>query len=121
MSILARRNISEEPDEIRKFNAHGYLELVTVEGFTIGRSVFEPGWVWTEDIGPVVGTDSCQTYHKGICVSGEMRVRANDGREITFRAGDVFVIEPGHTAWVVGTEPCVTYDTNAAGYAQPAQ
>jgi hypothetical protein len=39
-----------------------------------------------------------------------MRVKMNDGAEAEFGPGDVFAIPPGHDAWVVGEEPCVTVD-----------
>jgi len=119
MATLAVRNISDAPDEIRKFQAHGYVEVVTLEGFTIGRGIFEPGWRWSNDVAPIAGTASCQTRHTGVCSSGEMTVRMDDGTEKTIRHGDVFVIEPGHDAWVVGADPCILFDTGITGYAQP--
>jgi uncharacterized cupin superfamily protein len=44
-------------------------------------------------------------------------VRSDDGTEVTFSAGDAFVMEPGHDAWVVGDETCVLYDTAITTYA----
>jgi hypothetical protein len=32
----------------------------------------------------------------------------------------VFLIEPGHDAWVEGDDVCVTFDTGLAPYAKPA-
>ncbi len=49
-----------------------------------------------------------------------MTVRADDGTEVTYGSGDVFVMEPGHDAWVEGDEPCVLLDTGMAPYAKPA-
>lgn len=49
-----------------------------------------------------------------------MTVRADDGTEVTYGSGDVFVMEPGHDAWVNGDEPFVAYDTGLAPYAKPA-
>jgi uncharacterized cupin superfamily protein len=49
-----------------------------------------------------------------------MTVRADDGSELTVGPGDVVVLEPGHDAWTVGSEPCVMYDTGVAAYAKPA-
>jgi uncharacterized cupin superfamily protein len=60
------------------------------------------------------------TRHTGICLSGQMTVRSDDGSEVTIGAGDVFVLEPGHDAWTVGEEPCVMFDTGVAAYAKPA-
>lgn len=33
-----------------------------------------------------------------------------EGAETEIGPGDVFVCSPGHDAWTVGDEPCVTYD-----------
>ena len=119
MASLEKRNI-ESPDETRPFRAHGHADVITIGDFTLGRATFEPGWKWSQDVKPVAGTDSCQVRHTGICVSGTMTVRANDGTEMTYGPGDVFVIEPGHDAWVDGSEPCVLLDTGIAPYAKPS-
>jgi hypothetical protein len=112
------RNI-DKPHETRPFQAHGHVDVVTLADFTIGRGVFEPGWRWSEDVRPIAGTDTCQVRHTGMCLSGAMTIRMDDGTEISMSAGDVVVIEPGHDAWVVGDEPCVMVDTGIAAYAQP--
>ncbi|MES9543255.1 hypothetical protein AB0C21_23475 [Spirillospora sp. NPDC049024] len=39
-----------------------------------------------------------------------MRILTNDGVEQEVGPGDVFVVTPGHDAWVVGDEACVMYD-----------
>jgi hypothetical protein len=39
-----------------------------------------------------------------------MRVVMDDGAEGEAPPGDVFVISPGHDAWIVGNEPCVFLD-----------
>jgi hypothetical protein len=88
---------SRTPDKTR-------VELVRVGGTTAGRFTFEPGWKWSECIKPVVGTDSCQARHVGIVQSGRMHVSHQDGTELDLGAGDAYVIEPGHDAWVVGDE-----------------
>ncbi|MEJ7775784.1 MAG: cupin domain-containing protein [Nocardioidaceae bacterium] len=110
----------DAPDETRKFQAHGQVDVVTLGDFTLGRGTFEPGWQWSKDVKPIAGTDLCMTRHTGICVSGKMTVRSDDGTEETLSAGDVFLLEPGHDAWTVGEEPCVLYDTGVAAYAKPA-
>jgi Cupin domain len=110
MASLEKRNI-DSPDETRPFRAHGYADVVTIGTFTLGRVTYEPGWKWSEDLKPLVGTDSCQVRHTGICLSGTMTVRAEDGTQVTYGPGDVFVIEPGHDAWVDGADPCVFLDT----------
>jgi hypothetical protein len=113
-----QRNIAT-PHETRPFKDHGHMEVITLDDFTVGRGIFEPGWRWSEDVKPIAGTDSCQVRHTGFCLSGRMVVRSNDGTEITVAPGDVVLIEPGHDAWTLGDEPCVLLDTGVAAYALP--
>jgi hypothetical protein len=48
--------------------------------------------------------DRCQCPHWGVVVSGQLTVRYRAGEE-TFRAGDAYVIRPGHVpAVIAGTE-----------------
>ena len=119
MSQLETRNI-DVADETRNFQANGHVDVVTLGDFTLGRGTFQPGWKWSQDVRPIAGTDSCMTRHTGICTSGKMTVRSDDGTEVTIGAGDVFVIEPGHDAWTVGDEACILLDTAATAYAKPA-
>ena len=115
---MEQRSI-DDPNETRPYAAHGQMEVVTLGDFTLGRGTFEPGWQWSNDVKPIAGTESCMVRHTGICVSGKMTIRTNDGVETTVSAGDVFVLEPGHDAWTVGDEPCIMYDTGVAAYAKP--
>lgn len=110
----------DTPHETRPFQAHGHMDVITLGDFTIGRGTFEPGWRWSADVKPIAGTDSCQTRHTGICLSGQMTIRFDDGNEISVGPGDVVVLEPGHDAWTVGDVPCVLLDTGVAAYAKPA-
>jgi hypothetical protein len=109
----------DDPNETRPYAAHGHMDVVTLGDFTLGRGIFEPGWQWSKDVKPIAGTESCMVRHTGICVSGKMTIRTNDGVEATVSAGDVFLLEPGHDAWTVGDEPCIMYDTGVAAYAKP--
>ena len=70
----------------------------------------QPGWVWSKDIKPLVGTESCQAKHLGVIVEGTITCRHDDGSEITYSAGDAYSIEPGHDAWVVGNTKAVAYE-----------
>jgi hypothetical protein len=120
MATLEKRNI-DAADEQRPFRAHGHADVVHLGDFFLGRATFEPGWRWSEDVKPIAGTDSCQVRHTGICLSGHMTVHADDGTEVSFGPGDVFLIEPGHDAWVEGNEACVMLDTGIAPYAKPTE
>ena len=119
MSASETHNI-DSPHETRPFKDHGHMDVVTLSDFTLGRGVFEPGWRWSNDVKPIAGTESCQTLHTGICLSGQMSVLLDDGTDMQVGPGDVVVIEPGHDAWTVGDEACVLLDTGIAAYAKPA-
>ena len=95
-----------QPDETRDF-PNGQVSAVDVDGMTVGRGVMQPGWRWSNDLKPVIGTESCEVLHAGYLIAGEMHVEANDGTALDIRTGDVFVIPPGHDAWVVGDEAVV--------------
>ena len=96
-------------DETRKFN-RGRAEILKIGEGTVGCGVFEPGWRWSTDVKPIAGTKSCEVAHAGYCVTGQMRIRMDDGEEAEIRAGDYCVIPPGHDAWVLGNETCTFVD-----------
>jgi quercetin dioxygenase-like cupin family protein len=109
----------DSPDEVRSPDKTR-VEVVRLEGFTLGRFNFEPGWRWSECVKPVVKTDSCQVSHAGYAISGRIRVRMQDGTEQTISAGESYTIPPGHDAWVEGNEPFVAIEVmSAEQYAKP--
>jgi len=61
--------------EKRQFAAHGHAVLANAGAAAILRGEFEPGWRWSEDVKPLVGTDSCQVHHLGYVISGSMRMQ----------------------------------------------
>ena len=97
------------PDEIRTFDK-GKVELVKIDGATVGRAIFQPGWRWSESVKPLAKTKSCEAPHFNYHVSGTLRVRMDDGTERDLRAGDVSRLASGHDAWVIGNEPVVLVD-----------
>ena len=100
------------PDETRTPDKTT-VAVVRVGGTTAARLQLEPGWRWSECIKPVVGGESCQAHHVGLLQSGTMGVRHDDGTEQEIRAGQAYVIEPGHDAWVVGDEQVVGFEFEA--------
>ena len=109
----------DTPDEVRSPNKTR-IEVVRLDGYTIGRLNFEPGWRWSECVKPVAGTDSCQVSHVGYAVAGRITVRLDDGTERTIGAGQSYTIPPGHDAWVVGSEPFVGIEVlSAEQFARP--
>lgn len=99
----------DSPDEVRSPNKTR-VDVVDLGSAKAARLTAEPGWRWFECIKPVVGTDSCRARHVGVVVSGRMHVVHDDGSEGDLAPGDVYVIEPGHDAWVVGDEAMVGYE-----------
>ena len=108
------------PDEVRTPDKT-QVEIVRLEGYTLGRYTMEPGWSWSKCIKPIVRTDSCQLSHVGHALSGSLTVRLNDGTEKTISAGDSYSIPPGHDAWVDGKEKFVGIEVlSAEQYAKPS-
>lgn len=97
----------DTPEESRSF-AKGRFELLRAGGATLGRATYEPGWKWSEHVGPLTGSRSCLVEHIGIVLAGRAIVQMDDGREMEIRAGDVFTVPPGHDSWVLGDEPYVS-------------
>ena len=107
------------PDEVRS-PEKTRVEVVRLEGFTLGRFNFEPGWRWSVCIKPVAKTDACQLSHVGYAISGRLTVRMQDGTQKTIGAGDSYAIPPGHDAWVEGNERFVGIEVmSAEQFAKP--
>lgn len=110
MSSLVRKSL-DTPDETRQFTENaGQLQLVTSDTGAVGRATFEPGWRWSQNVKPIVQTDSCQAAHVGYFLSGHMKVVMDDGEEMEYGPGDFATMAPGHDAWIVGDETCVFLD-----------
>lgn len=105
MNLSIRR--FDSPDEEIRFEK-GSFQKVTLSGVTIGRARYEPGWKWSEHVGPIAGTKSCEVEHVGMVLSGRAVIRMDDGTEVVVGPGDVFAVPPGHDSWVVGDESYVS-------------
>jgi hypothetical protein len=111
----------DAPDDLRT-PPLGRVAVVDLNGAKVARFSLEPGWRWSTSVKPIAGTDTCQSRHLGVLVSGTMRVAGADGSEAEIRPGAAYIIEPGHDAWVVGDEPVVTFEFDglaAATFAAP--
>jgi quercetin dioxygenase-like cupin family protein len=98
----------ETPDEVREM-VNGRFELVHIGGLAIGRATYEPGWRWSEHVGPSVGASRCTVEHVGLVLSGAAAAAFDDGRVVELRAGSLFYIPPEpHDSWVIGDEPYVS-------------
>src|SRR5262245_61056869 len=98
----------DRPDEVRSFS-HGRFEVVRIGAFTIGRATYEPGWKWSEHVGPHVNATRCHVEHFGLVLSGAATAAFDDGQVVALNAGDLFYIPPvPHDSWVVGSESYVS-------------
>ena len=97
------------PDETTTFD-NGRLENTELGEITFMVGRVEPGWLWSRDNGPAMGTESCPLSHQVYMVSGQMTVEMDDGTRETLTQGDVAVIPPGHDAWTEGDEQAVFLD-----------
>jgi class 3 adenylate cyclase len=90
----------------------------------VGRATLEPGWRWSEDVKPVVGTEWCFAHHVHVLVAGRFAVQLADQDAVEeFGPGDVFDIPPGHDAWAVGDEPVDLIDVsgNVVQFGEPPE
>ena len=110
----------EAPDEVRMLQK-GRFDLVRLGGMTIGRATYEPGWKWSEHVGPSVGATRCHVEHVGLVLSGRATAAFDDGTVFELRAGELFYIPPiPHDSWVVGDQPYVSlHFFGADHYATP--
>jgi len=120
MGAFARKfNQSVEATRFPNGNEH----VVELAGAPVGLATFQPGWRWSNDLRPLVGTESCPFHHTGYILTGVLHVEPDDGPAVDLRAGDAYEIEPGHDAWVAGDEPCTILDWGgkAGDYARPLE
>ena len=106
------KNFTNDASEVAEPN-NARVETVEVGGQTIRRLTLQPGWKWSQDIKPLVGTDSCQAHHVGICIEGSLTAIHDDGTEKSYGAGDAYVIAPGHDAWVTSDTAAVVFEFHA--------
>jgi hypothetical protein len=86
---------------------HVRLEVGRAGDARVKRMVYPPGFRWSVDMKPTVGTDLCMHAHVGFLVSGEIHIEYADGCIVEHKAPQIVAIDPGHDGWVVGREPVV--------------
>ncbi len=110
----------DQPEETNRF-PNGEEHIVHVHGVAVGMATFQPGWRWSNDVRPLVGTERCPLLHVGYNLSGRLHVEFADGSTLDVGPGEIFEITPDHDAWVVGDEPVLMLDWSgkAREYATP--
>jgi class 3 adenylate cyclase len=109
---LQRKNFGA-PERTRDLG-RGRMEVVDLDETAVGRMTLQPGWRWSIDVAPKMGTTSCQVRHLGAALSGHLHVVVEDGSEMDIRSGDVYEIPPGHDGWVIGDVPWVAVEYASA-------
>ena len=112
MPRLQRKSFAT-PDEVRRF-AHGRIDVIQLDEIAIGRFALQPGWRWSQDVKPVVGTRSCLNRHVGYVIAGSIQVIMDDGTELVIGAGDGYEIPPGHEVLVIGDVPFESIEFTSA-------
>ena len=73
-------------DEVVTF-PNGRIELLHVSGGTVARMTFQPGWRWSTDERPIVGTDWCEVPHFLFVASGHVQIKMKNGAETLLGPG----------------------------------
>lgn len=107
------------PDDVRSMPM-ARIETVGLDEARVGHCRFEPGWRWSSNVAPLVGTTSCLIRHFGYSMSGVVRVVMDDGQTLDVGPDSIYEIPPGHDKWVVGDEPWVTIEWGSTGRAMEA-
>lgn len=81
----------------------------------VKRMIYPPGFKWSTNMKPVVGTERCMHAHVGFLARGEIHIEYADGCVVEFKAPQIVAIDPGHDGWVVGKEPVVLIEFDFEG------
>jgi len=108
MPSLEKKSLAAPDRELNFEKTHG--AVVDLDGMTVGRYTYGPGWRWVDVIAPIAGTDMCEVEHFGYALSGSLRVRHDDGTEAQVVPGDVYHISPRHQGEVVGDQAFETIE-----------
>jgi hypothetical protein len=102
----------DEPSETRHFEKR--FELYRVGPAILGRATYEPGWRWSQHVGPRLAQRPVRSSTSGSCSAGRRSPGWMTCAECLIKAGDFFYIPPGHDSWVVGDEPYVSLHISGA-------
>jgi hypothetical protein len=90
-----------------RYLGHVRLDVGRAGAARVKRMIYPPGFRWSKDMKPVVGTDLCMHAHAGFLAHGEIHIEYADGCVVAHKAPQIVAIDPGHDGWVVGKEPVV--------------
>ena len=91
------------------------VDVVRVGKARVKRVIYPPGFRWSTDIKPIVGTELCMHAHAGFLARGSIHIEYADGCTLDFTAPRVVAVEPGHDGWVVGEESAILIEFDFEG------
>ena len=103
------------PGASRKDFGSVTLDIVRAGASRIKRVIYTPGFRWSTQMKPLVGTDLCMHSHVGFLARGRIGVQYHDGCTAEFIAPQVVSIDPGHDGWVIGDEAAVLIEIDFEG------
>jgi hypothetical protein len=99
----------------RREIGHVRLAVGRAGAARVKRMIYPPGFRWSRDMKPAVGTDLCMHAHVGFLARGEIHIEYADGCIVEHKAPQIVAIDPGHDGWVVGNEPVVLIEFDFEG------
>ena len=97
MTSAEANEFTTQADEVM-IPSNTRIEIESVGGQRVMKMIVQPGWKWSKDIKPMVGTKCCEAKHLGVIVDGSITCRHDDGSEVTYNAASAYSITPGHDA-----------------------
>lgn len=89
MNELTARALGD-PDGTATFE-NGRLETTTVGEVTFMGGTVEPGWPWSRDYGPAMGSERSPLSHNVYMIAGQLTVEMDDGTQPTLSQGDISI------------------------------
>jgi len=99
----------------RRDIGHVRLEVGRAGDARVKRMIYPPGFRWSTDMKPAIGSELCMHAHVGFLAHGEIHIEYADGCVVEHKAPQILAIEPGHDGWVVGQEPVVIIEFDFDG------
>jgi hypothetical protein len=91
------------------------MDIARVGAGRVKRVVYQPGFRWSNDMKPIVGTRACMHAHVGFLIQGRIEIRYEDGCTVEFAAPQAVEIAPGHDGSVIGPEAAVLIEFDFEG------
>jgi hypothetical protein len=114
-SAAASELFAPLPGAERRYIGHVQVEVVRAGAARVKRMIYPPGFKWSVDMKPAIGSNLCMHAHVGYLVHGEIHIEYADGCVVECKAPQVVAIDPGHDGWVVGKEPVVLVEFDFEG------